>query len=56
MTSIEGGVTTILFPGSRPDGLTPANVEAVVKARGLKLWDDYRRRRRAVAGGEGPRS
>jgi hypothetical protein len=56
MTSIDDGVTTILFPGSRPDGLTPDNVEAVVKAQGLKLWNDYRRRMRAVAGGEGPRS
>ena len=56
MTSIDDGVVTILFPGSRPEGLTPDNVEAVVKAEGLKLWDDYRRRSRAVAGGEGPRS
>lgn len=55
MTSIDDGVTTILFPGSRPQGLTPQNVEAVVKSRALKLWNDYRRRLRAAAGGDGPR-
>jgi hypothetical protein len=56
MTSIDDGVTTILFPGSRRDDLTPANVEAVVKSEGLRLWNDYRRRVRPLAGGAGPRS
>jgi hypothetical protein len=56
MTSIEGGVTTVLFPGSRRDDLTPGNVEAVVRSEGMRLWNDYRRRARAVAGGEGRRS
>lgn len=50
MTSIDDGVTTILFPRSRRDDLTPQNVEAVVKAEGLRLWNDYRRRVRALAG------
>jgi hypothetical protein len=56
MTSIDDGVTTILFPGSRRDDLTPENVEAVVKSEGLKLWNDYRRRMRALAGAEAPKS
>jgi hypothetical protein len=56
MTSIDDGVTTILFPGSRRDDLTPANVEAVVKSEGLRLWNDYRRRVRPLAGGAGPSS
>lgn len=43
MTSIDDGVITILFPGSRPGDLTQANVEAVVKTEGLRLWNDYRR-------------
>ncbi|HEY4031842.1 MAG TPA: glycoside hydrolase family 75 protein [Caulobacteraceae bacterium] len=47
MTSIDDGVTTVLFPGSRPRGLTPDTVEAVVRAEGLRLWDDYQRRRQA---------
>jgi hypothetical protein len=56
MTSIDDGVTTVLFPGSRPQGLTPDNVEAVVRALGLRLWDDYRRRMARGASGEGPTS
>lgn len=44
ITSIEEGVTTILFPGSARSDLTPDNVEAVVRSEGLRLWDDYRRR------------
>jgi hypothetical protein len=43
ITSIEQGVTTILFPGSARDDLTPANVEAVVRSEGLRLWQDYKR-------------
>lgn len=55
MTSIDDGVTTILFPGSRRGDLTPNNVEAVVRAEGLRLWNDYRQslRARADAGGPG---
>lgn len=43
ISSIEQGVTTILFPGSARDDLTPANVEAVVRSEGLRLWEGYRR-------------
>jgi hypothetical protein len=43
MTSIDDGVITILFPGSRPGDLTQDNVEAVVKTEGLRLWSNYRR-------------
>lgn len=56
MTSIDDGVTTILFPGSRRPDLTPDNVEAVVKTEGLRLWTEYRRRMRSRAGGDAPRS
>jgi Fungal chitosanase of glycosyl hydrolase group 75 len=42
MTSIDDGVITILFPGSRPGDLTQDNVEAVVKTEGLRLWTSYR--------------
>ena len=56
MTSIDDGVTTILFPGSRPDDLNPANVEAMVKTEGLRLWRDYRQRMRPLAGAGRPRS
>jgi hypothetical protein len=45
ITSIEQGVTTILFPGSARGDLTPDNVEAVVRAEGLRLWEGYRRGR-----------
>jgi hypothetical protein len=55
MTSIEGGVTTILFPGSRRGDLTPENVEAVVRSEGLRLWNDYRRRMSTLAAGEAPK-
>ena len=43
ITSIEAGVTTILFPGSARDDLTTGNVEAVVRSEGLRLWQNYRR-------------
>ena len=49
ITSIEQGVTTILFPGSARSDLTPDNVEAVVRSEGLRLWRDYRRGRTAGA-------
>ncbi|MGZ3272260.1 MAG: hypothetical protein ACXU8Z_00730 [Caulobacteraceae bacterium] len=57
ITSIEGGVTTILFPGSARSDLTPGNVETIVRSEGLKLWEGYRRRGLAVktsSAGAGP--
>ena len=50
MTSIEEGVTTVLFPGSGRSDLTPDNVEAVVRSEGLRLWEGYRRRGLAAKG------
>lgn len=40
--SITADVTTILFPGSAQDGLTPANIEAVVKREGSRRWAAFR--------------
>ncbi len=49
ITSIEDGVTTILFPGSARSDLTPGNVEAVARSEGLRLWKGYQRSRSARA-------
>lgn len=38
MESIEGDVTTILFPGTARDDLTPANVAAITRSEGMRLW------------------
>ena len=43
ITSIEAGVTTILFPGSARSDLTPGNVELVARSEGMRLWQNYRR-------------
>lgn len=42
--SITSGVTTILFPGSARRDLTPANVAAVTRREGLRLWARLRSR------------
>lgn len=38
MESIGGRVTTVLFPGTARDGLTPGNIAAVTKRRGMQAW------------------
>ncbi len=38
MESIEGDVTTVLFPGSAPDGLTPDTIAATVRTQAMRLW------------------
>lgn len=40
--SITSDVTTILFPGSAISGLTPANIEVVVKHEGSRRWAELR--------------
>jgi hypothetical protein len=40
--SITSDVTTILFPGTAVDGLTPANIEAVVKREASRHWAKLR--------------
>ena len=42
MTSIDDGVITVLFPGSRRTDLTPQNIEAIVGAEGMRLWNARR--------------
>ncbi len=36
--SIDGDVTTVLFPGSAPPGLTPATIAGVVRREALRRW------------------
>jgi hypothetical protein len=38
MESIEGDVTTILFPGTARHDLTPANIARIVHEQGRSLW------------------
>lgn len=38
MESIGGRVTTVLFPGTARDGLTPGNIAAVTKREGMRAW------------------
>ena len=38
MESIEGNVTTVLFPGSARPGLTPDTIAEVVRREGRRLW------------------
>lgn len=38
MTSIGGNVTTVLFPHTARDGLTPATIAQVVATEGLRHW------------------
>ncbi len=38
MESIGGDVTTVLFPGSAPQGLTPATIGTVVRREALRRW------------------
>jgi hypothetical protein len=38
MESIEGNVTTILFPGTARHDLTPANIASIVREQGRSLW------------------
>ena len=38
MESIGGDVTTVLFPGSAPQGLTPATIAATVRREALRRW------------------
>jgi hypothetical protein len=38
MDSIAGGVTTILFPGSARQDLTPNNIARLVREEGSSLW------------------
>ncbi len=45
MESIGGGVTTILFPGTARQDLTPATIAATVRREGMRLWSDARRAR-----------
>ena len=42
MGSIEGGVTTILFPGSAISGLTLEALPETVRREGARLWAAYR--------------
>ena len=42
MESISGGVTTVLFPGSARQDLTPRNIRQVVRAEGSRLWATVR--------------
>jgi hypothetical protein len=38
MESIGGRVTTVLFPGTARDGLTPSNIAAVTRREGMRAW------------------
>lgn len=51
--SIDGDVTTVLFPGSAPQGLTPATIAATVRREALQRWaaSPVSRTVRAVRGG-----
>lgn len=49
MESIDGNVTTILFPGTARDNLTPATIGAVTHTEGLRLWALARARYRRLA-------
>ncbi len=42
--SIRADVTTILFPGSARNDLTPGNIAAVTRREGLRLWVRLRKR------------
>ena len=53
MASIEGGVTTVLFPGSAVSGLTLEALPEAVEREGARLWAAYRAGAPEVArGGE----
>lgn len=38
MESIGGNVTTVLFPGTVRDDLTPANIAGVTRREGMRAW------------------
>lgn len=38
MGSLPGPFVTILFPGSRTSGLTPANIAARTRSEGMRYW------------------
>ena len=42
MASIDGGVVTVLFPGTARPDLASETVEAVTRTEGLRLWTRYR--------------
>ncbi|WP_375382448.1 hypothetical protein [uncultured Sphingomonas sp.] len=45
--SITSDVTTVLFPGSARDGLTPANIASVTQHEGNRRWADLQQGRPA---------
>ncbi|WP_242137801.1 MULTISPECIES: glycoside hydrolase family 75 protein [unclassified Sphingomonas] len=41
MESIGGDVTTVLFPHSAREGVTPANIAQIVREEGLRRWQAF---------------
>lgn len=42
--SLSGNVTTVIFPGSAREDLTPATIGPVTRREGLRLWHAFQRR------------